>query len=68
MIIRVVFPLAAPFPRAILFCSLRVPASAVEAKALSRGDGEVATCPICREAFRGEGEVILSCSHVFHKA
>ncbi|CAM9321601.1 unnamed protein product, partial [Hapterophycus canaliculatus] len=41
--------------------------SIVEAKALARGD-EAAPCPICREAFRGESQVILSCSHVFHKA
>ncbi|CBN79448.1 conserved unknown protein [Ectocarpus siliculosus] len=40
---------------------------AVEAKALARGD-EAAPCPICRESFRGESQVILSCSHVFHKA
>ncbi|CAM9582424.1 unnamed protein product [Ectocarpus sp. 4 AP-2014] len=40
---------------------------AVEAKALARGD-EAAPCPICRESFRGERQVILSCSHVFHKA
>ncbi|CAN0135191.1 unnamed protein product, partial [Ectocarpus fasciculatus] len=24
--------------------------------------------PVCRESFRGESQVILSCSHVFHKA
>ncbi|CAN0267681.1 unnamed protein product [Ascophyllum nodosum] len=43
--------------------------SAVEAEASARGDGdEVALCPICREAFRGEREVLLSCSHVFHKS
>ncbi len=35
---------------------------------MARENDKVATCPICREAFRGEGQVILSCSHVFHKA
>ncbi|CAM9262582.1 unnamed protein product [Ectocarpus sp. 8 AP-2014] len=40
---------------------------AVETKALARGD-EAAPCPICRESFRGESQVILSCSHLFHKA
>ncbi|KAG1658061.1 hypothetical protein FOA52_008315 [Chlamydomonas sp. UWO 241] len=25
-------------------------------------------CPICRELFRDEAQVLLSCTHVFHKA
>ncbi|CAM9915211.1 unnamed protein product, partial [Laminaria digitata] len=40
---------------------------ALEEKSLARGDGE-SPCPICREAFQEKSQVILSCSHVFHKA
>jgi hypothetical protein len=31
-------------------------------------DDSTSECAICREAFKAEGQVILSCSHVFHKA
>eukprot|EP00903_Cladosiphon_okamuranus_P011348 g10696.t1 len=41
--------------------------SVVEAKAFARGN-EATVCPICRETFRDESQVILNCSHVFHKA
>lgn len=46
---------------------LRARNSVIEAAALARGD-EDSPCPICREAFEGKSQVILSCSHVFHKA
>lgn len=41
--------------------------AAVEEKAVARGDA-AQPCPICQEHFKGEEQVILSCSHLFHKA
>ncbi|KAK3263850.1 hypothetical protein CYMTET_27373 [Cymbomonas tetramitiformis] len=31
-------------------------------------EGEDCECPICREEFKMEDQVLLSCSHVFHRA
>lgn len=63
-----------PAPKRFVFFPCCLPAvalvvlnSAVEATAEARGD-DMATCPICRERFQDESQVILSCSHVFHRA
>lgn len=38
----------------------------IEQQAQKRKEGE-GLCPICLEAFKGEDQTILSCSHMFHK-
>ncbi|CAM9998157.1 unnamed protein product [Choristocarpus tenellus] len=38
----------------------------LETKADARGDN-LAPCPICREGFHDQEQVILSCSHIFHR-
>jgi hypothetical protein len=41
---------------------------AVRASSAARGDSAVeASCAICREPFRSHKQVLLSCTHVFHK-
>lgn len=37
----------------------------IESRLIERGEGH---CPICMEGFKGGGEVLLSCSHLFHLA
>eukprot|EP00201_Polytomella_parva_P023523 CAMPEP_0175043932 /NCGR_PEP_ID=MMETSP0052_2-20121109/3494_1 /TAXON_ID=51329 ORGANISM="Polytomella parva, Strain SAG 63-3" /NCGR_SAMPLE_ID=MMETSP0052_2 /ASSEMBLY_ACC=CAM_ASM_000194 /LENGTH=563 /DNA_ID=CAMNT_0016307111 /DNA_START=142 /DNA_END=1829 /DNA_ORIENTATION=- len=39
---------------------------AVQARSRARDDSS-SCCPICREEFKGESQVLLSCSHTFHK-
>jgi hypothetical protein len=42
--------------------------TAVREKAKARGDVEHSeACPICQEEFKTQDQVLLSCSHVFHK-
>ena len=40
--------------------------SLIEEQARKRKEGE-GLCPICLEAFKGQDQIILSCSHMFHK-
>lgn len=40
--------------------------SAVRERARARGDAQE-PCPICQEEFKDSEQVLLSCSHVFHK-
>jgi hypothetical protein len=41
---------------------------AIEHRARQRDDTTTRPCPICREQFGTQEQVLLSCSHVFHTA